>query len=391
MSKLYQELLLSNHVRTNRRLVAPVTIDNIHSILDSSTLSAYVYSNRLVYVLDFPLVQNDPLTLYHIYSVPIQHPNSSYHTTILPEHTYLATNPNGQQYISTSSLENCRIYTSKQRVCTNLIVYDSTTRPICEMQILFSISTSIPNICTTTTFAADINTFQSLSNNQWLYILTNETQCVLQCEKEVSHHKLQGAGIVSLPRRCKLHTTYSTLSTFQSSEENITTPIIIPDIRTEDCFEEMKNLQAPNLIPISINELPLDSLHQIKTHIDKYSEELQKLKSQNFLQKHETSFSWVYFIIGITLLAFATFKFCKRWPNGFIKRNRNRRNSNSCIQIFNNCFDSSSRRQATHLHAAIPMSTIAVTTETRISEDEDDDIRCATPSQRSGANAQSLF
>lgn len=43
--ELYQELLLSNYARSNKNLIIPVTIHNIHTILDSSTLSAYVYSD----------------------------------------------------------------------------------------------------------------------------------------------------------------------------------------------------------------------------------------------------------------------------------------------------------------------------------------------------------
>ncbi|XP_061721834.1 uncharacterized protein LOC133528455 [Cydia pomonella] len=136
LEKLYKELLLSNHIRTNKHLVSTVSPQNIHTILESSSLSAYVYSDKLVYILTFPLIQNDPLDLYHVYSIPIKHPNSSLHTTILPEHVYLAANPSGQTYVSTSSLETCKTYASEKQVCTGLVAYDATARPLCELQIL---------------------------------------------------------------------------------------------------------------------------------------------------------------------------------------------------------------------------------------------------------------
>ncbi|XP_063369303.1 uncharacterized protein LOC134657671 [Cydia amplana] len=401
LKKLYQELLLSNHIRTNKHLVVTVTPQNIHTILESSSLSAYVYSDKLVYILTFPLIQNDPLDLYHVYSIPIKHPNSSLHTTILPEHVYLATNPNGQTYVSTSNLDTCTTYTAEKKVCTNLIAYDATARPLCELQILHSISKSLPKICITSTFEADINTFQYIDNNKWLYILSDETNCVLQCANEVTHHKIQGAGILTLPINCKLHTGYSTLSAYRNSEENISYPIIIPDIRTDDCFEEYKNIEKPDLIPIKISELPLDSLRQIKTHIDKYGDEIKKIKSTTFTQRNTSTFSWIYFTLGIMMLAYIVYKICKRCPNGLLLRRRApnspNRDSNGCIQIFNNCFANSSRQQRTHV--AIPMTTISTSC---VTEDEDEDVepRCqpispastiSTTSKRSGANAQSLF
>ncbi|XP_061721041.1 LOW QUALITY PROTEIN: uncharacterized protein LOC133527864 [Cydia pomonella] len=402
LEKLYKELLLSNHIRTNKHLVSPLAHKNIHTILESSSLSAYVYSDKLVYILTFPLIQNDPLDLYHVYSIPIKHPNSSLHTTILPEHVYLAANPSGQTYVSTSSLETCKTYASEKQVCTGLVAYDATARPLCELQILHSISKSLPKICTTSTFEADINTFQYIENNKWLYILSGETNCVLQCTKEVTHHKIQGAGILSLQKNCKLHTGYSTLSASQDSEENITYPIIVPDIRTDDCFEEYRDIAKPDLMPIKINELPLDSLKQIKNHIDKYGEEIKKIKSTTFAQRNTTTFSWVYFTLGLIMLAYLVFKICKRCPNGLLLRRRTlnspNRDSNGCIQIFNNCFANSSRQQRTHV--AIPMSTISTSC---VTEDEDEDIEpqhsqpispvsiVPATSKRSGANAQSLF
>lgn len=224
LNKLYKNLLLSNHARSNKQLVSPVTIDNINKILDSSQLSAYVYSNRLVYILDFPLIKPESFKLYHIYSIPIQHPNSSLYTTILPKHKYLATNPSGEHYVSTSSLDNCKTYAERRSVCRDIIVYNSDTRPVCELQILLSVSNDIPTICTTTTFAAQINTFQRLENNRWLYILSNATQCILQCNNQVSHHNIYRSGIITLEKNCKLHTGYSTLSAHQSKEDDIIFP-----------------------------------------------------------------------------------------------------------------------------------------------------------------------
>ena len=386
LNKLYQELLLSNHIRSNKQLVSPVTMNNINIILDSAQLSAYVYSNRLVYVLKFPLIKPDPLKLYHIYSIPIQHPNSSFHTTILPEHKFLATNPSGEQYISTSSLDNCKTYAERRSVCNDMVIYNADTRPICELQILFSISHEIPSSCTTSTFAAQINTFQPLDDNKWLFILTNATQCILQCGSRVTHHHLQGSGIITLQENCLLHTGYSTLTAHQDKEENITFPIIFPDLRSDDCFKEIKNIKVPNLLPVSINETPLDCLNNIKHQLDNHNDEIQKIRNKPFIQRNQTSFSWFSFTTGILMLLLVLYVLFRRC----LRLNQRRPNpeDNHCVQIFNNCFGRSSRRRTTHVHA-IPMTTLgSPTTTSCISDDEED---APHSPQRSGANAQSLF
>lgn len=389
-SQLLEQLLASSNLRSNNKLIAPITMNNIHTILDSSALTAYVYSNRLVYILEFPLVPNDPLTLYHIYSIPIQHPDSSLFSTILPEHIYLATNPSGQQYISTSSLDSCKTYATGKKICRNLAIYDVDTRPTCEIKMLFSTTSVLPEICTTSTFPAQINTFQSLNNNNWLYILSKPTPCVLQCYNEASHHNLLGAGLISLPQGCKLHTGQTTLVAFHANEINISYPIIVPDIRTDDCYEDSpEDLKHQKLIPITINEMPLDNLNQIKHHIDKYNEELKKLKSSNFINSNTETFSYIYFAIGLFGLGYIMYRCCNRRSNRIMDVNIPQRRRNGCIQIFNNCFGS---RKSHNSHiVAIPMT---ARNTTCISEDEDDAAASASspPSPKSlGKNAQSLF
>ncbi|KAJ2937734.1 hypothetical protein O0L34_g19396 [Tuta absoluta] len=270
----------------------------------------------------------------------------------------------------------------------DVVVYDSAARPICEVQLLFSTTTNMPETCHTTSFPAIINIFQPLGDNKWLYILSNETSAVLQCDNEVSNHQLKESGIITLPPRCKLHTGYSTITAFYTTEKNMTFPMTVPDIRTDDCFEDIKTMKNPKLVPISINEIPLDSLKQIKNHLDKYNDELEKIKTASFIQRHGHSFSWIYFSLGFIMLTYILIKICNRCPNGFISRRR--RSTSGCIQIFNNCFDRSNRRRSTTL--AIPMTTLParVVEQPAVSEDEDDN-PSPTLSQRSGTHPQSLF
>jgi hypothetical protein len=152
-----------------------------------------------------------------------------------------------------NDIKECKQFSTRQYVCNNLVAYESTARSISEVQLLFAVTPKMPETCTTTTFTAAINTFQPLDDKRWLFIISKEISLVMQCDHEVSHYKVHGAGIITVPQRCKLHTGYSTISEFQTSNKNISFRIIIPDMRTDDYFEEIKLQKNTNLIPLSMN------------------------------------------------------------------------------------------------------------------------------------------
>lgn len=159
--RLYKELLTSTHARSDKNLVASITPTNIHEILESATIISYIYRNKLVYVLEFPLVRYEKFDIFHLYSIPIRHPDSHIFSTILPEHTYLATSSTRQQYVTFNTYERCKTFAPGKTVCKDLPDYNYNTRPTCKMAILLSTERGLPSICETTTFSATINTLQS--------------------------------------------------------------------------------------------------------------------------------------------------------------------------------------------------------------------------------------
>lgn len=396
LEQLHNELLLSNHLRTNKRLVTSISLDNIHVILESATISAYVYSDRLVYILEFPLIEGNIFNLYHLYSIPIKHPNSSpFHSTIIPEYTYLATSTNGQQYITTNDLQNCKQYKSTEMVCSNVILHNTANHPMCEVEILYSTSTEMPKSCIPTTFPADINLFQPLGNNNWLYILNKGTPSVLQCNTKSEHYLLQETGILTLQPNCKLFTENMILIAHATETTNVSYPATLPRIQIDDCLMDTDFPEQPDLIPIQLNSIPLDSLNMIQNKIEKFNDQLKTLKKQTFMERNQSTFSWFTFIVITTIIIYILYKRC--WPSWiwlFCKQRNNTDTTNQggCINIFNNCYDNSSRRRNTRTE--VPMVTMATqqSSATSISEDEDSDVISPTIHiQKLGTSPQSLF
>lgn len=347
--------------------------------------------NKLNYILNFPLVKNDKFTLYHIYSIPIRHYDSSLYSTILPEQPFLATSSTRQQYATLESLKNCKTFAEKKMVCKNLPIYNQNTRPICEMSILLSTDSELPKICEKTTFSAQINTFQAIDDNKWIYILHHKTTGVLQCIDKSTHYELQGNGIIALPEHCKFYTAFATLAALDSTTTNISHPIITVDIQ-EDCEEKFEEITPPELVHIKLNNVPLESLNSMKEELREYSRKLENDRKSTFIQKHSGKLSLFAYIMGIMMLIFMIYKCCCCHPLASLcKRIFQSDDHNGCIQIFNNCFGNTTRRNR---NVVIPLSEITQTTSC-ISEDEDEP-SCPKAStsksfQSSGHKARSLF
>lgn len=381
--RLYNELLATNHLRIDNNLVTPITLQNIHKILESATPTSYIYLNKLVYILEFPLVKNEKFNLYHMYSIPIKHNNSSYYSTLFPEHTYLATSTTRQRYVTTNLLENCKTFAAKTRVCKNLPIYNYNSRPICEIAILQSSSKELPSNCELTTFSAHVDTFQPIGSNQWIFILRFKTPSIVECGNQIEHQEIFGAGIISLNPGCKFYTAFVTLNAEEDTMTNLTHPIITVDIEDACLPETLKQPIPPELHPIMVKNIPLDSLHVIKEQI-KVQRQILKEQQDSFNTNFSNpKFSFAAIALGSSMLIFLLYKCCpwrRFWP-----RNRNQPDlqpRTGCIQIFNNCFDNSRR------HQNIPLATINTSA---LSEDEDEEEISPTTARSRTPKARSLF
>ncbi|CAK1585598.1 unnamed protein product [Parnassius mnemosyne] len=187
-------------------------------------------------------------------------------------------------------------FATESKVRKDLLIYHINTRPICEVVILTVTIQQIPEVCDVTTFFAHINTFQALRNNKWIYILQRKTPYSLECESKTTHGKISEAGIITLEQGCKMYTAFVTLLAEDTKSINISHPFIYVDIE-HICVPYEIKLQQPELAPIQLNNLQLDSLNsvrqQIKTHI-----KLLEHNKPTFLEKHVTKFSILCTITG---------------------------------------------------------------------------------------------
>ncbi|CAF4877989.1 unnamed protein product [Pieris macdunnoughi] len=207
----------------------------------------------------------------------------------------------------------------------------------------------------------------------------------MECNGKTTHGEIFGHGIILLQPACKFYTPMVTLIAEDSKSKNISHPIVTVDVEN-NCIEGTPDLYNPGLVPIQINDVSLDTLNTIKDEIKHHSKILNQDKY--IIQEHPYNFTLMSLSLGSVLLIYTLYKFCNCCNLFKYFYPRINSHEQGCIQIFNNCFDQSRRRQ----QIEIPMSTYNTTTTTTAcisSDDEEEDAQ--QTSSKVHANRRNLY
>lgn len=111
---LYNELFKhSNQISKGLDFPVALNIETIHSLIDISKLSSYYYKNKVIFVLQIPLVTPDKFTVYK--NIPLPTPHDDSHNTfalIQPSNSYIALSDDRLHYAMLNTLDKCKIINS---------------------------------------------------------------------------------------------------------------------------------------------------------------------------------------------------------------------------------------------------------------------------------------
>lgn len=364
-SQLYNELSKHNG-HLNKRLDFPVqlTLNNIHSIIDVSELSSYYYNNKIVFVLQIPLVSDDKFTVYKNIPLPTPHNESQFKTFALikPSNTYTALSDDRMHYAMLDNLEKCKIISNDYSICNLVSVYSCIINPNCESRLLTEVILTLPKECETKLLYGDIDIWQKLNNNKWIFVQSNVNKLTVKCDNDISDHSIVGTGYVKLTENCIGYS--KTIQLIPSSSYSILMNSLLDikfDITSDDCCnKETLNKTLPRLSPLSISKINLDSLHYATRQMDNLENEINNLENESHFIKYGTYYSSFTYVLIVSIFLYAAYKLYNK-----CFRNRNRHNSGCCIQIFNQCNNKKSTNKRLRNSNSIEL--------TEISSDENDD------------------
>lgn len=347
-----------------RNFPIELTQNNIHILIDIADVSSFVSDGKLVFVVKIPLALLVDYNLYHIYALPTPHdihkPNSF--ALISPSTKYLAITEDKLTYSAMDDLSECKLMENNYYLCKLANVQSSVSNPICEVLIFSEFLSDIPDSCSYKLMYGNVDIWQKLMNNKWIYVQSDIARLSLNCNGNIVDHDVVGTGILTVPKNCK---AYHKLLQFVPSNE-YETKIYIPspnfNIINDDCCSKIKiNNSIPYLTPIRLSHINLDSLQYATHKLNQFNDELTQIENQPYHIKYG-----YYFSILTTLLSLSVFSFLSYKLYLCICPKRRATTSGCCVKIFNKCYS----KPQSHIHSRsnIEMTTIGHNSETSSSD-----------------------
>ncbi|XP_077296696.1 uncharacterized protein LOC143918628 [Arctopsyche grandis] len=268
--RIYDELVKNIHnVNQNSELPYPLTINNIQSLLDISSVISFVRDGIVIFDVQIPMVYKYEFTLYQYFPMPIaQDPSKpDMFLFIQPDqkHSYLAieTFENRQHYALFKSIDNCKKLSNSRYLCRSDTIESTDEHPTCETKLLSEHTPTMPAECDVRAVHGNINIWQRISNGRWIYVQTAINRLTMNCHDKdsIQEETVIGSGIMTIPDGCSANINSLHLTPSKKNNIKITLPEVFLNIWNESCctsdiLSEIKNAGEPaTLISSDLNDL----------------------------------------------------------------------------------------------------------------------------------------
>ncbi|XP_072935016.1 uncharacterized protein [Epargyreus clarus] len=295
-TNLVNELL--KHVNSiNKRLDFPVplNIETIHSLIDVSKLTTYYYRKKIVFVIQIPLISPVKYAVYKLIPLPTPHDPMQPNTFALiqPIKPYLAITEDRLNYAMLDTLEQCRKVDNNYSICPAVTIFPSITNPSCETKLLTDVVLSLPQECNSRLISGNIDIWQKLSGNRWIFVQSKSNKVTLKCNDITTDYPIIGTGILKLSNDCigyskTLRFTPSTTYSINSKNQFI----IDYDITQDDCCKrDIFNKTISSLSPITLSNIALDSLKHSSRQLEDLEKEINNFQEQTHFVKYAPYYS----------------------------------------------------------------------------------------------------
>lgn len=317
--QLFSELVDNYRFLPNfRQFPVSLSLENIYILLNISELATFYSNNKIVFVLKVPLVTSNEFSLYNCIPFPMlnKFENRTY-TTIIPSTKYIGITRDRSLYCRLDTLNSCKKVYDMFYVCEFINVYSTSANAICESEIISKSLNSVPKQCEINFFHGDIDIWQRLNNNKWIYVVSEKSKLSVTCQKSGdSEINILGTGILHLPINCIAY--YKDLKLIPKSTKVIEIQTVNStfDLLNDKCcdFTKLNNIKTsfPNL---KLHNINLDS---IPLEYNKVSNKIIKDLDKIIEKPHIVLYSQYYSgttvcvsIIVIIIISFLVYKHCK--------------------------------------------------------------------------------
>lgn len=317
-TKLYEVLQNQNNINNNLRLpVTPFTLQNIHSIIDVSKLTSYIYDNKIVFVMKIPLISSDKYDVYKILPLPTPRVENGVETYVLihPTKLYMALtdikNTRSPNYALLDNVNDCQKVNNEYICPLPSIISSTTNNPTCETKLINEAPNSLPKICDSKVIYGNINLWQKLNNGSYIYVQSKPSKLSIQCPNQDKDHDytIQGTGILTLEDDCTAY--FESLQFKPSSEFTRTVPrqlnINFNIIEDDCCKFKLENSSTHIFTPITLTDINLESLKSASDKLDRLDFQIEQAENQPHIVKYGSFYSTTMIIVIAVISVFIVY------------------------------------------------------------------------------------
>lgn len=241
-------LAILSNVEKYSKLIYPVSKDNLVKLEKNIVVKSYSNSDKLVFVLEVPLVEPDVYLHYKIIPIPIYDTNTHKTYTIIPKYPYLLVNRLKYRPLSSpcEEIENEKLLCKEEQMiqspdetCIEQIMMIKNNYTSCHQHFIEIEKVKV----------------QKIINNYWLLYTENNFIISEHCNDSVKKYKIQGTYLISPNPRCRtvLGDTSITINpTTNASPVRLDIPIlqipdVKPDIQKSTAQLDMKNVDFSDI------------------------------------------------------------------------------------------------------------------------------------------------
>lgn len=289
------------HVEKHANLVYPVSIDNLVKIERSIVLKSFLNNDRLVFVLEIPLVYPEKYSYYKIVPIPIRNPETQKTITIIPKHPYLMVNRLNYRPVR----RPCPEIEDNKSICSgDDLVPEPAESCIEDIMLLKENSTN----CIQNFIQIEETKIQQMTKHHWLVYAVNNIIIMENCHEDTRKYSIKGTYILIPDNKCITQIGKTIIEgVTNTSEVNLQWSITkMPELRN--------NIKKEEDIQLDLRKVDFSDVRDI-INSAKYSSSDNKNDNYIVLDRISLGTLCIYILIFIGIFACITYYLITRYRN----------------------------------------------------------------------------
>ncbi|XP_077284823.1 uncharacterized protein LOC143910291 [Arctopsyche grandis] len=282
-------------------------INTKRKIIERGNKPKFRITNKILWckpTVKIKLKQNK-YKLYKIYPLPIPHTDTDIYSLIIPTYKYIGVSVDDMSYTIFDNLENnCKNIINQIFICNKLNILSTLSEIHCETKLLKDVTKNIPEYCNTRNVKGKIDLWQKLTNNRWLYTLSESKKLTINCKNKKNEYvELFQTGIIKLDKGCKTNNGLISLNADNNIFTEYENPMSNINIINDKCCVIGKtNYSLHQLDPIKLINVDNTNTQKVLETFEKFNDKLENYQNQPAIVKHSSFFVKLIYGIIITIV-----------------------------------------------------------------------------------------